>query len=232
MQFFGFISFPLEISLGLIAPLGGVDFDEDLCLPLAARSVLLKMISKDSTCTMQKLSGRFVLKDLGISLTFGICLVASSPFPGLAQESSSSVAPPRLGRTVAVVEPGTGGITIAEPLSATMQADGFSQFRGITSLDTAARQMTLNRNVLPPGSRGPRNMHKNSETMVMVLQGTLTVLVGRRGEKVLLVKSGEFLYVPGNVWHQWTNPGGDYVEIVEARGDANPSSNLYVLPLR
>jgi uncharacterized RmlC-like cupin family protein len=111
-----------------------------------------------------------------------------------------------------------------------MQADGFSQFRGISSLDTAARQMTLNRVVLPPGSRGPRNMHKNSEKMVMVTQGTLTVLIGAKGERRLLVNSGEFLFVPGNVWHQWTNPGGDYVTLVEARSDANPGSNLFFMP--
>ena len=73
-------------------------------------------------------------------------------------------------------------------------------------------------------------MHKASESMVMVSQGTLTVLVGAKGEKTILVKSGEFLYVPGNVWHQWTNPGGDFVTIVEARADSNPSNNLFIIP--
>ena len=171
------------------------------------------------------------LRCLGVPLTLGLGLLLAEPRSGWSQSQQPPVtAAARTGQTAATVEPGTGGVTVLRPVSPTMQADGFSQFRGVTSLDTAARQMTLNRVVLPPGSRGPRNMHKNAETMVMVSQGTLTVLLGTKGEKTLLVKSGEFLYVPGNIWHQWTNPGGDYVTIVEARADANPASNLYIMP--
>lgn len=176
---------------------------------------------------------RFVwsrLYGLGAPLTLGFCLLLAVPRAGSAQSQAPATATPRSGESWASVEPGTGGVTLVRPLSATMQADGFSQFRGISSLDTAARQMTLNRVVLPPGSRGPRNMHKNSEKMVMVTQGTLTVLIGAKGERRLLVNSGEFLFVPGSVWHQWTNPGGDYVTLVEARSDANPGSNLFFMP--
>lgn len=156
-------------------------------------------------------------------------LLAGTACTGAALAQVPSALPPRSGQTEAFVEPGTGGITVVKPLRATVTADGFSQFRGITSLETRAHQMTLNRVVLPPASRGPRNMHKASETMVMVSQGTLTVLVGEKGDKAIVVKSGDFIYIPGNIWHQWTNPGGDFVTIVEARADANPSSNLYVI---
>ena len=170
----------------------------------------------------------FDWRQLALPLTLSVCCLVAAPSPASAQ--SQVTFGPRTGQSQATVEPGSGGITIVRPLSPTVAVDGFSQFRGITSLDTAARQMTLNRVVLPPGSRGPRNMHKASESMVMVSQGTLTVLVGAKGEKTILVKSGEFLYVPGNVWHQWTNPGGDFVTIVEARADSNPSNNLFIIP--
>ena len=167
---------------------------------------------------------------LGAPLALVACLLLAGPRSGFAQSQTSATATSRSGVSKAYVEPGTGGVTIVRPLSATMQADGFSQFLGISSLDTTARQMTLNRVVLPPRSRGRLHMHKNSETMLMVVQGTLTVLIGAKAEKMLLVNSGEFLYVPGNVWHQWTNPGGDYVTLVEARSDADPRSNMYFMP--
>ena len=166
---------------------------------------------------------------LGAPLTLGLCVLVVAPRSGMAQSQISPGLAPRTGQSVASVEPGTGGVTLVRAVSPTTQADGYSQYRGISSIDTASRQMTLNRVVLPPGSRGPLNMHKNSEKMVMVTQGVLTVLVGTKGEKAMLVKSGEFLFVPPNVWHQWTNPGGDYVAIVEARADANPASNLYIM---
>ena len=169
---------------------------------------------------------------VGVPLALGFSLLAFEPLSGIAQSQVPVGVTPRPGQSLASVEPGTGGVTLVRPVTATTAADGFSQYRGVTSLDTPVRQLTLNRVVLPPGAIGPRNMHKNSETIVMVSQGTLTALVGVNGEKTLLVRSGEFLFVPGNVWHQWTNPGGDFVTIVEARADANPGNNLFIKPTR
>ncbi len=73
-------------------------------------------------------------------------------------------------------------------------------------------------------------MHRNSETVVMVIKGPFTTLMGEKGEKTIVTQSGEFLYIPGNVWHQWVNPGKDKTTvIVEARADANDNSNVQII---
>ena len=157
----------------------------------------------------------------------------SAPTNSTSPNTPSPSAPaPKPGQSNVSVQPDTGGLTIVTPISPTQAADGFSQFLGVTSINTAARQMALNRVALPPGSAGPRNMHKDAESMVMVYQGTLTVRVGMQGDKKINVKSGEFLFVPGNVWHQWTNEGTEPAAIVEARKDANPGDNLIIIPTK
>jgi uncharacterized RmlC-like cupin family protein len=73
-------------------------------------------------------------------------------------------------------------------------------------------------------------MHRNAEKVIMVLQGPFTTLMGEKGEKTIILKTGDFLYIPGNAWHQWVNPGKSHTSIiVEARADANDLSNVQVI---
>ena len=156
--------------------------------------------------------------------------VSAQTAPGTP--ATAAAAAPKPGQSDVYLRPDLGGITIVTPVKPTQFSDGFSQFLGITSVNTAARQMALNRVVLPPGSAGPRNMHTDAESMVMVYQGTLTVLVGPKGDQKINVKAGEFLFMPGNVWHQWTNEGTETAAIVESRKDANPADNLNIIPTK
>ena len=165
-------------------------------------------------------------------LTVGFSLesfLLQSP-SSMAETTTTTAAAPIPGKTVATVEPGTAGVAVVRVEAPTVFPDGFSQYRGVTSIDTGITQMSLNRVVLPPGAAGPRNMHKGSQSAVLVYQGTMTALIGEKGETVIEVKSGEFLFIPGDVWHQWTNKGSEPVAIAEARADADPTQNFFIIP--
>jgi uncharacterized RmlC-like cupin family protein len=138
---------------------------------------------------------------------------------------------PSSGNSKTTVEPGGLGAVIVEPLTPTVVPLGLNRYMGVTANNVGSKQLSMSRIVLPPGARGPRNMHRNSETVVMVVRGPFTTLMGEKGEKAIVTQSGEFLYIPGNVWHQWANPGKDKTAvIVEARGDANDNSNVQIIP--
>jgi uncharacterized RmlC-like cupin family protein len=173
---------------------------------------------------------------LGKVTISGLCLLAIGsigPSSALANPEPAVYrsAQPSPGNSRTAVEPGGLGAVIVEPLTPTVVSLGLNRYMGVTANNVGSKQLSMSRIVLPPGARGPRNMHPNSETVVMVLQGPFTTLMGEKGEKAIVTQSGEFLYIPGNVWHQWVNPGKDKTTvIVEARGDANDNGNVEVIP--
>jgi uncharacterized RmlC-like cupin family protein len=140
-------------------------------------------------------------------------------------------AQPSAGKSKTIVEPGGLGAIKVEPLTPTIVPLGLNRYMGVTASNAGSKQLSMSRIVLPPGARGPRNMHRNAETVVMVVQGPFTTLMGEKGEKTIISQTGEFLYIPGNIWHQWVNPGkGRASIIVEARADANDTSNVQIIP--
>ena len=148
----------------------------------------------------------------------------------IAQSASKSFAASQ-GESRATTDPDGSGVVTVVPISPTIIPLGLNRYGGPTANNAGAKQMSANRIVLPPGARGPRNMHKGAESILMVMQGNLTSLIGARGEKTLILKQGEFLFVPGDVWHQWVNPSKtESVTFVEIRADADDNSNVKIIP--
>lgn len=139
-------------------------------------------------------------------------------------------AQPATGSSKTTVEPGGLGAIKVEPLTPTVIPLGLNRYMGVTANNAGSKQLSMSRIVLPAGARGPRNMHRNAETVIMVVQGPFTTLIGEKGEKTIISQTGEFLYIPGNVWHQWVNPDkGRTSIIVEARTDANDTNNVQII---
>jgi uncharacterized RmlC-like cupin family protein len=173
---------------------------------------------------------------LGKVTVSSLCLLAitsMNPASALAGPAPAvyRLAQPSSGNSKTVFKPGGLGAVVVEPLSPTIVPLGLNRYMGVTAKNVGSKQLSMSRIVLPPGARGPRNMHRNSETVVMVVQGPFTTLMGEKGEKMIVTQSGEFLYIPGNAWHQWVNPSKEKTAvIVEARGDANDNSNVQIIP--
>jgi uncharacterized RmlC-like cupin family protein len=164
-----------------------------------------------------------------------LCLVGMASINSVVARAESTVptyraAKPSAGQSKTIVEPGAFGAVRVEPLTPTVVPLGLNRYMGVTASNVGSKQLSMNRIVLPPGARGPRNMHRNAEKVIMVLQGPFTTLMGEKGEKTIILKTGDFLYIPGNAWHQWVNPGKSHTSIiVEARADANDLSNVQVI---
>lgn len=166
----------------------------------------------------------------------GLCLASTlwlSAAAAKAQTTASTFrsVQPKVGVSKTVIEPGGLGAVLVEPISPFVVPLGLNRYLGVTASNVGSKQLSMSRIVLPPGTRGPRNMHRDSETIIMVIQGPHTTLMGAKGEKTIISKSGEFLYIPGNTWHQWVNPSKTQTAIiVEARADANDNSNVQTIP--
>lgn len=138
---------------------------------------------------------------------------------------------PAQGVSKITVEPDGSGVVTVAPVSPTVIPLGLNRYLGPTANNANTKQMSANRIVLPPGTRGPRNLHVGSDSIVMIIQGNLTSLIGADGEKKIMLKVGDFLYVPGDVWHQWVNTSKTKsVTFVEIRADADDSANVQIIP--
>ncbi len=186
---------------------------------------------------MNKLSSRITLAFIGLdsfswksaALLF-LFLGITSQVNAQAQSTGKSFVPAQ-GVSRVTIEPDAFGIVTVAPVTPTVIPLGLNRYGGPTAINASTKQMSANRIVLPPGARGPRNLHKGADSILMIIQGNLSALIGADGEKTLLLKTGEFLYVPGDVWHQWVNASKtEEVTFVEIRADADDSSNVEIIP--
>ncbi len=135
------------------------------------------------------------------------------------------------GVSKATSDPDGSGVVTVVPISPTVIPLGLNRYGGPTANNAKTKQMSANRIVLPPGARGPRNLHKGADSILMIMQGNLTALIGAAGEKTFILKPGDFLYVPGDVWHQWVNLSkAETVTFVEIRADADDNTNVQIIP--
>ena len=129
-----------------------------------------------------------------------------------------------------LVAPGSGGVTTVRSTTPVITKQQVKIHRGITATTAGSRQLSMNRIVLPPGSTGLRHLHRDTETVIYILEGQARTLIGLNGEIVVDNQAGDFLFIPANVWHQPTNVSGKPVVAIEARADADDQSNVILAP--
>lgn len=185
----------------------------------------MKRISPSSVFRLAPPSGIFKK-----CITILLLMLSTGSYVNAQTQSPGKSFLPVQGASKATIEPGAFGAVTVVPINPTVIPLGLNRYGGPTAYNAGTKQMSANRIVLPPGARGPRNLHKGADSILMIIQGSLTSLIGADGEKALILKPGEFLYVPGDVWHQWVNPSKtDSVSFVEIRADADDNTNVEII---
>jgi uncharacterized RmlC-like cupin family protein len=84
---------------------------------------------------------------------------------------------------------------------------------------------------IPPGGRAKAHKHEAHETAIYVLSGEAAMDYGERLEQHLVVRAGDFLYIPANVPHLPYNVSetAPCVAVV-ARTDPNEQESVVLLP--
>lgn len=62
-------------------------------------------------------------------------------------------------------------------------------------------RMMLAHVYLKKGCVVPKHQHEN-EQLTYILEGALRFEIGENGEKEVIVRAGEVLHIPSNVWHR------------------------------
>jgi uncharacterized RmlC-like cupin family protein len=108
---------------------------------------------------------------------------------------------------------------------------GLSYFSGISAESAAAQSLCMMLLTIPPGARATAHKHENHETAIYMLSGQTEMWYGEELREYLMVREGEFLYIPKGVPHVPVNPDPARPALaLIARTDPNEQESVVLLP--
>jgi uncharacterized RmlC-like cupin family protein len=107
---------------------------------------------------------------------------------------------------------------------------GLDYFAGISAESTGATGICMHMVTFPPGAKAKAHLHDSHETAIYVLKGTTAMWYGENLTEHMVIKAGEFLYIPAGMPHLPYNPGDEESVAVLARTDPNEQESVRLLP--
>ncbi len=108
---------------------------------------------------------------------------------------------------------------------------GFSYFEGVSAQSVGAQGICMHLLTVPPGGRAKAHLHENHESVIYVLSGEGKMWFGENLEESVIVKAGEFLYIPAGMPHLPANLSEtEPCVAVLARTDPNEQESVTLLP--
>ncbi|NNJ11593.1 cupin domain-containing protein [Chloroflexales bacterium ZM16-3] len=107
---------------------------------------------------------------------------------------------------------------------------GLTYSAGISAESVGSQAICMHMLRLPPGARAVAHLHESHETAIYMLSGISEMYYGERLEQHLVVRAGEYLYIPAGVPHQPFNPYDTEAVALIARTDPNEQESVVVRP--
>lgn len=107
---------------------------------------------------------------------------------------------------------------------------GFSYFEGVAAETTGATGICMHLLNIPPGGRAKAHKHESHETAIYVISGEAHTWYGDQLEEHVIVRAGEFFYIPAGVPHLPANLSDQPCVAVIARTDPNEQESVVLLP--
>ncbi len=104
---------------------------------------------------------------------------------------------------------------------------GLTYAEGIFAGNTGAQAICIHLLTIPPGGKAKAHLHQEHETAIYVLSGEAGMWFGDGLEEHLVVRAGEYLYIPAGVPHLPYNPSSsEPCTAVLARTDPNEQQSV------
>jgi uncharacterized RmlC-like cupin family protein len=108
---------------------------------------------------------------------------------------------------------------------------GFTYFEGISAQNTDSQGLCMHLLTIPPGGRAKAHLHEHHETAIYVISGEAEMWYGENLSEHLVIKAGEFLYIPAGMPHLPANRSQtESCTAVLARTDPNEQESVVLLP--
>ena len=108
---------------------------------------------------------------------------------------------------------------------------GLSYFEGVSAQSAGARGLCMHLLTIPPGGRARAHLHAYHESAVYVISGEAEMWWGEGLREHMIIKAGDFVYIPAGVPHLPANRSRTEPCIgVIARTDPNEQESVVLLP--
>jgi uncharacterized RmlC-like cupin family protein len=107
---------------------------------------------------------------------------------------------------------------------------GLNYFTGISAESVGARGICMHLLRMPPGARAKAHLHEQHETAIYMLSGVAEMWYGPALEQHMVLRAGEYLYIPANMPHLPFNAGTEEAVAIIARTDPNEQESVKLLP--
>jgi uncharacterized RmlC-like cupin family protein len=108
---------------------------------------------------------------------------------------------------------------------------GFSSAPAISARAVGASAIHMQLLTMPAGARGKAHRHETHETAIYVLSGESGMFYGERLEHHLVSRTGDFVYIPGDMPHLPYNLSQTEICVaVIARTDPNEQESVVLMP--
>jgi uncharacterized RmlC-like cupin family protein len=107
----------------------------------------------------------------------------------------------------------------------------FTYFAGISAENCGAQGICMHLLTVPPGGRAKAHLHEHHETAIYVISGEAEMWYGEKLKEHLVVRAGEYLYIPAGMPHLPYNASEtETCTAVIARTDPNEQESVVLLP--
>lgn len=121
--------------------------------------------------------------------------------------------------------------TVVRPGDTYDGKQGLTYFSGIAAETVGASGICMHLLSMPPGTAAKAHLHEAHETAIYVLSGDARMRYGEGLGDELIVRAGEFLYIPAGVPHLPANDSDtEPCVAVIARTDPNEQESVVLLP--
>lgn len=108
---------------------------------------------------------------------------------------------------------------------------GFSYAPAVSQETVGASAIHMQLLTMPPGARAKAHKHEHHETAIYVLSGEGAMYYGERLEQHMVVRAGDFVYIPADMPHLPYNMSQtEPCTAVIARTDPNEQESVVLLP--
>lgn len=107
---------------------------------------------------------------------------------------------------------------------------GLNYFEGIASETVGSSGICMHMVTIPPHTKAKAHLHEHHESAIYVLKGEGQMWYGDNLSEHMIIREGEFLYIPAGVPHCPGNLTDSEVIAVLARTDPNEQESVLPLP--
>ena len=123
-----------------------------------------------------------------------------------------------------------GACKVVRPGDEYRGKQGLAYRAGLTAETCGSRAISMTVAILPPGAKAKTHLHRGIETAIYVMDGEAEMWFGPELGNQLVVRAGEYLYIPADMPHRVENRSASDCTALIAHTAPDDQAGIVLLP--